>query len=323
MREPAINYSAPISGNMLTIFATPKPFQGHIGIIQRNAIGSWARLPDCEVILFGKEPGTADVAKELGVRYVPGVRHTELGAKRLDYIFARAQEIASNDLLCYVNCDIILLRSFYEAVVRVASSSPEFLMIGQRWDTPLAHPLDFKADNWEALLRTFAMRSGKQQFPYAIDYFVFSRGLYDNVPPFAVGRVYWDHWLVWKARSAGVPVVDASVDVLAIHQDHDHAYHPDGLWGVKTDLESRRNRKLAGGQMHLYTIEHATYRLVGGRIEDKPGRWHVPATFFVRTYSIQLWYWFLKATFRARHALGLNRDRLANMERRVRAIIEG
>lgn len=29
---------------MLTIFATPKPFQGHVGIIQRNAIGSWVRL---------------------------------------------------------------------------------------------------------------------------------------------------------------------------------------------------------------------------------------------------------------------------------------
>ena len=26
---------------MLTIFTTPKPFRGHIGIIQRNALKSW------------------------------------------------------------------------------------------------------------------------------------------------------------------------------------------------------------------------------------------------------------------------------------------
>ena len=28
---------------MITFFTTPKPFLGHIGIIQRNAIESWKR----------------------------------------------------------------------------------------------------------------------------------------------------------------------------------------------------------------------------------------------------------------------------------------
>jgi hypothetical protein len=296
---------------MLTIFATPKPFHGHVGIIQRNAIGSWVRLhPDCEVILFGEEPGAADVAKELGVRHEPGMRHTEFGSKRLDYIFARAQEIARHDLLCYANCDIILPQSLYEATARVATWSPEFLMIGRRWDTRLAHRLDFEAGNCEMLLRDLALHTGTQELHYAVDYFAFSRGLYGKVPPFAVGRVYWDHWLVWKARSVKVPVVDASADVLAIHQEHDYAYHSDGLQGVRTDAESKRNRALAGGQLHLYTIDHATHSLVDGHIKDKPGRWHVPASFFVRTYSSQLWYWILQTSFRARHAFGLQRETL-------------
>jgi hypothetical protein len=43
---------------MLTIFSTPKPFHGHSGIIQRNALKSWTLLhPDVEVILFGIEDG--------------------------------------------------------------------------------------------------------------------------------------------------------------------------------------------------------------------------------------------------------------------------
>lgn len=307
---------------MLTIFATPKPFRGHEGIIQRNAIGSWVRLhPECEVILFGEEAGAAEVAEQLGVRHVPDVRHSEFGTKHLDDIFARAQEIARHDLLCYVNCDIILLPSFHEAVARVASWSPKFLMVGRRWDTPVTESVDFHASSWDARLADFAMRSGKQQVADAVDYFAFPRGLYRDVPPFAVGRVYWDHWLVWQARSMKVPVVDASADVLAIHQDHDYAYHPLGLPGVKTDAESQRNRALAGGLMHLYTIDHATHQLVDGRIEDKPGRWHVPLTFLLRVYSSQIWYWFLKATFRARHALGLYKDALAQVQRRVRSIL--
>jgi hypothetical protein len=142
------------------------------------------------------------------------------------------------------------------------------------------------------------------------------------MPPFVVARHHWDHWMVWKARSMNVPVLDASADVLAIHQNHDFAYHSGGLEGVWTDVESKRNRALAGGQLHLYTIEHATHRIVDGRIEDNPGRWHVPATFFIRTYLSQLWYWLLNTSFRTRHALGLHRRALAQVQRRVRSILE-
>jgi hypothetical protein len=303
---------------MLTIFSTPKPFQGHEGVIQRNALGSWVRLhPECEVLLFGDEPGSAEIAQQLGVRHVPEIRRSEFGTKCLDHIFARAEKMAKHDILCYANCDIILLPSFCEAVTRVAAWSPKFLMVGKRWDTPLTQTVDFGAIGWDAQLRDFALRSGKLQLPYAVDYFAFSRGLYRDVPPFTVGRVHWDHWLVWKARSMPVPVVDASADVLAIHQDHDYAYHSGGLPGVKADIESKRNRQLAGGQIHLYTIEHATHRLVDGRIESKPGCWHVPISAFISTYSSQLWYWILKATFGLRNSLGLRRGALAHVQRRA------
>jgi hypothetical protein len=307
---------------MLTIFATPKPFMGHDGITQRNAIGSWVRLhPDCEVILFGDETGTAEVAEELGARHVPHVLRSEFGTKRLDYIFACAQEMATHDRLCYANCDVILLPSVCQAFDSVARWSPEFLMIGRRWDTPLAEPIDFEAIDWESRLREFARRSGKQQLAYAVDFFAFSRGLYADVPPFVVGRVYWDHWMVWKARSMKVPVVDVTADVLAIHQNHDFAYHPDGLAGIKADKESKRNRALAGGQLQLYTIDHATHRLIEGHITDRPGRWHVPLSYLLRIYSIQVWYWLLGATFRARRALGLYRGAFEQMQKRVRSLI--
>src|SRR5262249_19151083 len=57
-----------------TFFATAKPFEGHSGIIQRNALKSWMLLhPNVEVILFGDDKGAAEIAAELGLRHVPFV----------------------------------------------------------------------------------------------------------------------------------------------------------------------------------------------------------------------------------------------------------
>lgn len=306
---------------MLTIFSTAKPFRGHDELTQRNALRSWTLLhPDCEVILFGDEPGSYEVAAELGIRHEPDVLHGEYGSTRLDYIFARAQEIARHDLLCYANCDIIFLRSFAGAAARVANWSPKFLMVGRRCDTPVTQPLDFEANDWEPRLRDFAMRSGKQQLAYAVDYFAFSRGLYEAIPPFVVAKTHWDHWMVWKARSMKVPVVDATADVLAIHQNHHLNGRASGFEALRTDPEFKQNRALAGGQLHLYTIDHATHQLVAGLVKDRPGRWHVPLTSLLRVYSSQLWYWSLKATHRIRHAVGLNRAAFAGARRRIRSI---
>ncbi len=59
---------------MLTIFTVPKPFRGHIKVIQTNAIRSWLLLrPECEVILFGNDEGTAEIACELGRRHIPNI----------------------------------------------------------------------------------------------------------------------------------------------------------------------------------------------------------------------------------------------------------
>ena len=48
---------------MLTIFSIPKPFIGHVGVIQMNALRSWTFLdPKCEIVIFGDEPGIAEAA---------------------------------------------------------------------------------------------------------------------------------------------------------------------------------------------------------------------------------------------------------------------
>ncbi len=202
-------------------------------MIQRNALKSWTLLdPDVEVILFGDDAGAAEVGRELGLRHEPRVERNRLGSKRLDYMFARAQEMARHEVLCYCNCDILLKRDFCAALARVRRAHQRFLMVGRRWDTDVSEPIDFANAGWEKTAEALTRERGVQQPGWSIDYFAFPRGLYAEVPALVIGRVWWDHWLVWKARAEGAAVVDASEVVTVIHQNHDYGYHPAGAKGV-------------------------------------------------------------------------------------------
>jgi hypothetical protein len=302
---------------MITLFSTPKPFRGHIAVIQRNALTSWKLLhPDAEVILFGDDEGTAEVCRTLGLRHEPEVLCSEHGTKRLDSIFGRAQELARHEIVCYVNCDIILTQEFLGALQKLQTWSSRFLMVGRRWDTNITEPLDFVRADWQERLVARARAEGCQRFYHNIDYFLFSRGLYDAIPPLVIGRIWWDHWLVGKAHASGVAVVDVSDVVCAVHQNHDYRYHPQGVEGVSHDLEARRNYELARAETRLRTIEDATYRLKATGIEPNRFYWLAPAKRVWRqaskkvrgTVRTKMWHPLLNVTRPMRHAMGLKWD---------------
>jgi hypothetical protein len=247
---------------MLTIFATPKAFRGHIDVIQRNAIKSWSLLPiNPEIILFGDDEGTAEVASEFGLRHIPKVARSESGAPLVHDLFAQAEQLSQNKLLCYLNADILLLSDFSTAVGRIAQQPHSLLLVGQRMDVDITERIDFSQPGWEQHLRGQAKTTGKLKPPNAIDYFVFTKGLGSNLLPLAVGRRGWDNWFLWHARSKKAAVIDASGEVLAMHQNHDYSHLPDGSKGVFTGPEAQRNRALIGEWYHMHTTEDATHRL--------------------------------------------------------------
>ena len=304
---------------MLTIFSTPKPFRGHIDIIQRNALKSWTLLhPDVEVILFGDEQGAAEVASEFGLRHEPFVERHESGMKYLDYMFNRAQAIARHDYLCYSNCDIILLGDFCEALKKTIAWQKRFLLVSQRWDTDVTTPVDFDRPDWRVNLHELAARTGVRQSRAFVDYFAFQRGVYHSIPPLVIGRWYWDWWLVWKALSSGVPVVDATPCVTAIHQNHDYGYHPQGLKGTAKDAVALRNFQLAGGRKNLCNLEDATYELKPDGHFRRPWlrRERAETWKFARDTSVRIWYSLLAFTYKARHGLGLSRQGMTELRTR-------
>lgn len=246
---------------MLTLFTTAKPFRGHYDAIQRNALNSWKLLhPDVEVILFGDELGAAQISNELGLRHEPHVERNE----ELPYVnsmFTRAQEVARHEHLCYSNCDIILMKDFWSAFMIAAAWRTRFLMVAQRWDTDISEPIDFTCEKWPARLRTLVRTTGHLQVPDYIDFFLFSKGLYFDVPALVVGRSYWDHWMVWRALSEGAAVLDATRFVMPVHQNHGYAHHPQGHKGILSDALAKRNLELAGNGEHLRSMLDSTHRL--------------------------------------------------------------
>ena len=259
---------------MITIFTIPKPFNGHIKVIQTNAIRSWLKLrPSCQIIVFGDEEGIAETAKELGVQHVPDIKRNEFGTPLLDYVLGAAHDHAEHNILCYVNGDIILTRDLLEAICRVQKR--RFLVIGQRWDVDLDRAWDFSAPDWETQLRMYVAKTGRVHPPTGIDYFVFPRGQYRDIPPFAVGRAGWDNWMIYHSRSRLIPVIDATRAVTAVHQNHDYSHHSGGKAGVWEGPEARDNLDFAGGYQNLFTLRDATWSLDPKGLRPALTMWHV------------------------------------------------
>src|SRR5258708_19880897 len=182
---------------MLTFCTTAKPFEGHSGIIQRNALKSWTLLnPGVEVILFGDDPGAAEVSSEFGLHHEPHVDRNSFGTKRLDYMLRRSEEVARHDIICYINCDIILPSSFSAVLRQVSAHHHEFLMVGRRWDADITQLVEFSSPTWESGVLEFARSRGVRRSGDAIDYFVFKPGLYPPIPPLVVCPLCSIHCLV-------------------------------------------------------------------------------------------------------------------------------
>ncbi len=289
---------------LITVFSAPKPFTNpHIASIQRNAIVSWTKLPDVSVILLGDEPGLAEICAELGVTHLREIPRSPSGAPLMDAMFRLAREASSTPLYAIVNADVILLDDFVETAKKVSAQSEKFVLMGQRWDLDQSDLLDFSA-GWQESLRSKVKSQGELHRPAGSDYFLFPNSCYTNLPAFIIGRAGWDNWMIYHARKSGFPAIDATADVMIIHQNHDYSHLPGGQPHYKHP-ETDENIRLAGGRaVTRFTLLDTDKRLVDGRILpqklDRARLWR----------RIESW-----------PLLALNSARLSNMVWRFRKVI--
>ena len=120
---------------MITIFCTPKNFEGIFDIIQKNALRSWRYLSDdLEIIIFGKSKGAREISDEVKGIYCPDVKCSRNGVPYLSDMFRKANEIASFNVLLFINSDIILPKNSIEVFEKANQTVSNFLFIGHRWD---------------------------------------------------------------------------------------------------------------------------------------------------------------------------------------------
>ena len=170
---------------------------------------------------------------------------------------------ADTPFLAFVNADILLGERLQLAISQLALSSfpsSGFFGVARRWN--LEMPVDWDAADPDsfATLETQAFAANDLYPPVGMDLFVFPKRLFAKMPPFSIGwpGAKYDNWMLWYARSKGIPVVDMTSGVTLIHQNHP------GLSAGEDSLrylEHWRNLRFAGGYGHCYDMGDVTHVL--------------------------------------------------------------
>ncbi|MGN0854412.1 MAG: hypothetical protein ACI4R9_02700 [Kiritimatiellia bacterium] len=226
----------------LAVFTALKPAEGRAGEIQRRSEENWRG------VFWG-----ADVIEFRG----PLVPFREM--------VAAVERDSDAELLMYANADMLFDKAQILRLEQALGERPppvlcgEFLLTGQR--------IDMLEDGTKRLHR-----------PSGMDYFVFRRGMFRDLPKVTMGRAYCDSALVAYCLRRDIPVVDASYAIRAEHQFHDYGHVVGGRSAVWEGAAALENRRLNGLRNFGPNVLDATHTLLpGGRIVSnirrRPGCW--------------------------------------------------
>lgn len=245
---------------MLTIFTIPKAFKDpHISIIQKNALLSWKEIgKDVEIFTIGDEEGVREISEKLDIINLPKVVKNEFNTPLLDSAFSLARNQAKNDILMYVNADIIFLDDLLPAIKMMPKK--DFMATGRRMDLDIENEINPKDPTWQEKLKKQIKEKGKLHSPAGMDYFIFHKDSFKDLPSFAVGRVGWDNWLIRHSRKINKFTIDATEYITAIHQNHRSSEINSGT-SRKGNPEALRNSSFAKHPGHAFTTEDSNWKL--------------------------------------------------------------
>ncbi len=263
-----------LATQLLTVFTVVKSFDGKADIHQRNALASWKSLgPQTRVIVFHDSELPADIEASFECHTIEMTN--DEGTPLLDDVFSRTSLLANSPYLAYVNADILLDQKFVDAIKRLAVSHPEpFLAFGRRMDLDVNDSIEFTAPDWIESFLSETRSDVRTASIVCKDYFLFSQGLFEQIPAFAVGRGNWDNWMVHHAKAVGISVIDMSDQVVVLHQNHEYQHVSGGRYAAYVNgKEARANQRLAKGR-NLVGGSTANWKLTDNGIEpESPGNW--------------------------------------------------
>ena len=251
---------------IVTFIACPKAYTGAIAAIQQRAVRNWmAVAPGSEVLLFGDEDGTKDHAEECGARWVPDVALSPSGVPLFNSVAEQASKLARHSLHCYLNCDILLAPAF--ATISQTLLPHEFLGVGQRIDMGPGVFIDPTGPGAPARLRHESSKGTLTlKTPLAIDYFLFTAGLFANLDRLVIGRGGYDNALLAYCLRRGHPIVDLTRSVMALHQFHGYSHVANGRQTVFRGEDAISNMRLHDVRRSEPGVADADYTLSDGRL---------------------------------------------------------
>ena len=277
---------------------TFKPFNGDDAVRQRNALLSWFALDSgIETLVFGHPPAPDDLSAELDIVYYPECDWNNTGMPTISEAFDIGQKAGKNDLLAFVNGDIVFGADFARALRRLPLD--RFLAVGQRWDSNYLAPIGSATPGGVETFFAEATRQGRLRGEGALDYFVSRRGTFKNLPALVPGGKLWDNYMVHHCRKQNIPVVDLTPDILVIHQNHEYKLASTGK-RMMDDGPATLNNLAIGQAETPYccvitpgTTNDASHVLKDGRLRQF---WLCPG---------HLWYQSKKSANRICHTIGL------------------
>ncbi len=284
---------------MITLFTTTKDFIGINRTNQLNAIRSWLAA-DCrpEVIVFGKSAGIEELGTHPNLNIVGQVRTTATGAPFAHDMFGKIAEIASHDVCCYLNADILLTSSFFDTVLSLHRRlSSRYLLVGERIDADVTGEMRF-SDMWEEEFVSKYGSSFKPHAPYGSDFFVFPKGQYSvgKMSDLLIGRPGWDNWMIWHARKMRYKLVDLSLTVKPYHLNHDYSHLANPH--APDDPETGQNvRDIPENDRNLFVLAACNYFLSGQRILKNYARGDINRSVMIER-SLGRYGWFAKFDLR-------------------------
>jgi len=273
---------------MLTIFTCPKSFEGVFKTIQRNAIKSWLNL-NCEkeIIVLGDDYGVDKICKEFNLKHIPEIEKED-NIPLISSIFEKAEKNATYDILMFINSDIMLFGDIIKPIKFCQDRFNKFIASGLRIDTDINKEIDFsnkdEIDNLTKLEINF-----NQEKPFAPDYFIFKRGTFTYLPPFLIGRFFWDNWIFYYAKRNKIPLIDLTYQLKAIHQNHPYSFEISQYFYEKgiENKHIKKNFKLAGFGAVFEAVDFdftldKNFNLVRKKIPTKKFLYYVLRYFYLK-----------------------------------------
>lgn len=205
---------------MKLIFVTScKPTKTEkIQTMQMNSLRSWIALEqEKEIYVFNRNDSVKEMCKNLKVTIVEEYEsssHSDIPTWRTMRNFA-SKISNDDDVIVWVNSDVMFNNSLIKTIQGVVQSNNEnFVLVGQKYDWSNFYDLE---NNFDLSSLSPLAKHGE----YAIDYFIFKKQLFENVPEFFIARQKFDNFLLTKAIKEYF-AIDCTNTLLCVHHRHDY-----------------------------------------------------------------------------------------------------